>query len=225
MSKRIQELREKFNQGEMSIEEAIKAIKENANAKFDETVEVHVKLGIDLKKPDQKVRASVNLPHGTGKTKTVAVFTSMKQDEAKEGGADLVGADDLIEEIKKTGKVNQEVIIATPEMMPKLAKIAKILGPKGLMPSPKSGTVTENVKDIIKAIKAGQVEFRSDDSGSTHAPLGKVSFDENKLVENFSAFIEALRKAKPESQKGVFIKSISLCSTMGIGIKVSSIKN
>jgi len=222
MSKRIQELKEKFNKDRVSIEDAIKIVKESANAKFDESVEVHVKLGIDLKKPDQKVRASVNLPHGTGKTKTVAVFTSTKQDEAKKSGADLIGADDLITEIQKTGKVAFESIVATPEMMPKLAKIAKILGPKGLMPSPKSGTVTENVKDIVKALKAGQVEFRSDDSGSVHAPIGKVSFDESKLEENYSVFIEALRKAKPESQKGVFIKSVSLCSTMGPSVRVKS---
>jgi len=215
MSKRIQELKEKFNQEAMSVEEAIKAIKENANAKFDETVEAHVRLGIDLKKPDQKVRASVNLPHGTGKTKVVAVITSTKQDEAKEGGADLIGADDLIAEIQKTGKIAFEAIIATSEMMPKLAKIAKILGPKGLMPSPKSGTVTENVKDAVQAIKAGQVEFRSDDSGSTHVPLGKISFDADKIKDNYHAFIEVLKKSKPESQKGTFIKSISLCSTMG----------
>ncbi|TRZ77981.1 50S ribosomal protein L1 [bacterium] len=225
MSKRIQELRGKFNEDVASVEDAIKLIKENANAKFDESVEVHVRLGIDLKKPDQKVRASVDLPHGTGKTKVVAVFTSTKQDEAKEGGADIIGADELIEEIKKSGKIACESIIATSEMMPKLAKIAKILGPKGLMPSPKSGTVTDNIKDTIKAIKAGKVEFRSDDSGSTHAPLGKISFDNSKLEENYSAFIEALKKAKPESHKGTFIKSISLCSTMGVGIKVSSIKN
>jgi len=218
----MRELKEKLNQSRVSIEEAINFIKKNANAKFDESVEVHAKLGIDLKKPDQKVRTSVSLPHGTGKTKTVAVFTSTKQDEAEEGGADLVGADDLIAEIQKTGKIAFSAIVATPEMMPKLAKIAKILGPKGLMPSPKSGTVTENVKNIVKALKAGQVEFRSDDSGSVHAPLGRVSFDASQLEENYSVFIEALRKAKPESQKGVFIKSISLCSTMGPSVKIKS---
>jgi len=220
MSKRYNQIKEKISVEAMLIADAIKSVKENANAKFDESVEIHVRLGINPKKTDQKVRSSAVLPHGTGKTKRVAVFTSTKQDDAKNAGADVVGAEDLIEEIQKTSKVNFDIVAATPEMMPKMAKIAKVLGPKGMMPNPKVGTVTDDIAGIVKSLKAGQIEFKSDDSGNVHTLIGKVSFEIEKLAENFNAFIEALKKSKPESQRGVFIKSVSVCSTMGPAVKV-----
>lgn len=222
MSKRYNQIKEKFTAEAMPIAEAVKVAKENSNVKFDESVEVHVRLGIDASKSDQKVRSSAELPHGTGKTKRVAVFTSTKADEAKKAGADIVGGEDLIEEIQKQPKIDFDVAAATPEMMPKLAKIAKVLGPKGLMPNPKVGTVTNDIEDIVRSLKAGQVEFKSDDSGNIHSAIGKVSFEEKKLEENFKAFIEALKKAKPASVKGVFIKSVSVCSTMGPAIKIKN---
>ncbi len=220
MSKRYNQIKEKISVETMPIAEAIKSVKENANAKFDEAVEVHVRLGVDPKKTDQKVRTSVALPHGTGKTTRVAVFTSTKQEDAKSAGADLVGGEDLIAEIASTSKIDFDIAAATPEMMPKMAKIAKILGPKGLMPNPKVGTVTNDIADIVKSLKAGQIEFKSDDSGNVHTLIGKASFETDKLTENFNVFIDALRKAKPDTAKGVFVKTVSVCSTMGPAIKI-----
>lgn len=219
MSKRYNQLKEKISEDLKPVSDALTLVKESANAKFDESVEIHVRLRIDPKKTEQKVRASVDLPHGTGKSKKVAVFTSIKQDEAKKSGADIIGADDLVEDIQKNGKVEFNVAVATPEMMPKMAKIAKILGPRGLMPNPKMGTVTNEIENAVKALKLGRMEFKSDDSGNVHSVIGKASFNAEKLKENFDVFIDALKKAKPEGQKGIFIKSITLCSTMGPGVK------
>jgi len=203
-----------------SIEEAIKFIKENKLAKFDESVELHVKLAIDTKSGDQQVRGTVVLPHGIGKTKRVAVITSTKTKEAKDAGAEVVGGEEMIAKLK-TGKYNFDILVATPEMMSKLAPIAKILGPKGLMPNPKNETVTEKIKETVEALKKGKVSFKNDDTGNVHQIIGKVSFEENKLIENFKSFIEALQKARPAAVKGKFIKSVTICSTMGPGMKVN----
>jgi len=204
-----------------SAEEAISLAKKTATTKFDGSIEVHIRLGVDVKKSDQQVRSSVGLPHGTGKTKTIAVFVSeAKEKEAKAAGADIVGGQDLINEIKQTGKVGFEVAIATPDMMPKLAVIAKILGPKGLMPSPKNDTITTNIHDTIDEMKKGKVNFRSDDTGNIHANIGKTSFEDQKLRENFEAFLEAVKRAKPSSSKGTYIQKISINATMGPGILV-----
>ncbi len=203
-----------------SIEEAIKLIKENKLAKFDESVEAHFKLSIDTKSSDQQVRSAVILPHGIGKSKKIAVITSTKLKEAKEAGADIVGGEEMLSEFK-SGKLNFDVLVATPEIMPKLASVAKILGPKGLMPSPKTETVTDKIKETVTALKKGKASFKNDDSGNIHQIIGKVSFEEKKLVENFRALVESLNKAKPAAVKGKFIISVSVCSTMGPGIKVS----
>ncbi len=203
-----------------SIDEAVKLVKENKIAKFDESVEVHIKLSIDTKKGEEMVRGTVVLPHGTGKTKKVAVITSTKAKEAKDAGADIVGGEEMIAKLK-SGKFNFEVLVATPEMMPKLAPVAKILGPKGLMPSPKTETVTDKIKETIEALKKGKINFKNDDSGNIHQIIGKVSFSGENLRENFLAFFEALKKAKPAAVKGKFIYSVTVCSTMGPGIKIS----
>lgn len=203
-----------------SVEEAVKLIKDNKIAKFDESAEAHVKLLIDVKKGEEQVRGVVVLPHGTGKTKKVAVITSVKEKEAKAAGADLVGAENIIEQIKK-GKFNFDILVATPEMMPKLAPVAKILGPKGLMPSPKTETVTDKIKETVESLKKGKISFKNDDTGNIHQVFGKVSFDEKNLSENLNIFLGAVKKAKPAAVKGKFIASISICSTMGPGIKIS----
>lgn len=203
------------------VTEAVKIIKDNKIAKFDESVEMHIKLNIDPKKGEEQMRGTVVLPHGTGKTKKVAVITSAKAKEAKEAGADIVGGEEIIEKIKNNTLEAVDVIVATPEMMPKLAPVAKILGPRGLMPSPKTETVTEKVKETVEMLKKGKVSFKNDDGGNIHQIVGKVSFDETKLEENIKAFLEALRKAKSQSVKGKLIVSMSLCSTMGPGIKIS----
>jgi len=201
-----------------SLEEAVKFMKENKVAKFDESVEVHVKTNVDPKKGEQQVRSTVVLPHGTGKTKKVAVITSTSADEAKKAGADIVGGEELIEKFAK--KIDFDVLVATPEMMPKLAKVAKILGPKGLMPNPKTETVTTKIKETVEALKKGRAAFKNDDSANIHQVVGKVSFDEAKLVENIKAFVEAVEKAKPAAFKGRMIANITVCSTMGCGIKI-----
>lgn len=204
-----------------SIEEAIKIIKENKIAKFDESVEIHVKLSIDPKKGDQQVRGAVVLPHGTGKTKKVAVITSTKTKEAKDAGADMVGGEEMIEKIK-TNKISAfDILVATPEMMPKLAQVAKILGPRGLMPSPKTETVTDKIKETVEMLKKGKVSFKNDDGSNIHQAIGKVSFDENKLKENINMFLEAVSKAKPQAVKGKYLISASICSTMGPGLRIS----
>lgn len=203
-----------------SIEEAVKLIKENKIAKFDESVEAHIKLLINAKDGDQQVRGTVMLPRGTGKVKKIAVITSTKIEEAKKAGADIVGGEEMIAKLKSE-KLNFDILVATPEMMPKLAPIAKILGPKGLMPSPKTETVTEKIKETVGSLKKGKTSFKNDDSGNVHQVFGKLSFSEAELVENFRSLLEALNKAKPKAVKGRFIKSISVCSTMGPGIKIA----
>lgn len=203
-----------------SISEAVKLVKESKVAKFDESVEIHVRMDIDPKKGDQQVRGATVLPHGTGKSKKIAVATLTKADEAKKAGADMVGAEDLIEKVKG-GKIEFDILVATPEMMPKLAQVAKILGPKGLMPSPKAETVTDKIAETVEMLKKGKVSFKNDNTGNLHQVIGKVSFDEKKLEENLISFVDALRKSKPVGVKGRFIIGISICSTMGPAVKIS----
>lgn len=201
------------------IEEALTLVKEGKIAKFDESVEVHIKLDIDNKK--DQVRGTVVLPHGTGKTKKVVVITSTKEKEAKEAGADLVGAEELIEKIKNGKAGNFDVVVATPEMMPKLAQVAKVLGPKGLMPSPKTETVTDKIKETVDSLKKGKAAFKNDNTGNVHQVIGKLSFDTAKLKENLEAIVEAVEKARPAGVKGAYVKSITVCSTMGPAVKIA----
>lgn len=202
--------------------EAIKLVKELANAKFDETVEAHFRLGIDTRKADQNIRGSISLPHGTGKTVRVAVFAEGAQaEQAAEAGADVIGSDELIAQIQK-GEINFDAAIATPMMMAKVGRIGKILGPRGLMPNPKLGTVTMDVAKMVSELKAGRVEYRADRYGICHVPLGRVSFDEQKLVENYAALYTEILRVKPASAKGKYVKSISVSSTMGPGVKIDS---
>ncbi len=203
-----------------SIEEVVKLVKESKIAKFDESVEVHMKLNIDPRKGEEQMRGTIVLPHGTGKTKKVAVITSKKEKEAKEAGADVVGGEEMIEKIKNN-KLQFDILVATPEMMPKLAPIAKILGPRGLMPSPKTETVTEKIKETVESLKKGKISYKNDDSANIHQVVGKLSFDDAKLQENIKTFIDAVTKAKPAAVKGKFIIGISICSTMGPGIKLT----
>ena len=199
---------------------AVKLVKEVAPAKFDETVEAHFRLGIDTRKADQNIRGSISLPHGTGKSVRVAVFADgAKADEAREAGADIVGSDELIADIQK-GEINFDAAIATPNMMAKVGRIGKILGPRGLMPNPKLGTVTMDVAKMVGELKAGRVEYRADRYGICHVPVGKVSFDDEKLVENYAALYTEILRVKPSSAKGKYVKSISMSSTMGPGVKV-----
>jgi len=205
-----------------SITEAIALCKESNKAKFDASVEAHFRLGIDPKKGDQQVRSAVSLPNGTGKTIKIAAFVSPEKEKAvKEAGADIVGGENLIEEIRKTEKTDFEIAIAEVDMMKNLAKIAKILGTRGLMPSPKNETVTNNPVKAVEELKKGKISFKNDDTGNVHAIIGKVSFEEKKLEENLNTLIDAIRKSKPASSKGVFIKNLSINSTMGSGIKIS----
>ena len=204
-----------------SISEAIAEMKKNAKAKFDESVEAHFRLAIDPKKSDQQVRGMTELPHGTGKKMKIAVFTTTEKKEAEAAGVNIVGGDELIDKIKSSGKIDVDIAIATPEIMPRLAMIAKILGPKGLMPNPKNQTVTPKVKEVIESLKYGRADFKSDNSGNIHQVIGKISFGDEKIVENFKVLLEAIRKAKPEAVKGKFIKGISICSTMGKSVRVS----
>ncbi len=214
-------IREKVDSRKIyTLEEAIKILKETSSVKFDSSVEVHVALGIDPKKGEQIVRSIVSLPYGNGKTKRVAAFTTHIK-EAESAGADLFGEEELIAEIKKTGKCDFDIAVATPEIMSKLGPIAKILGQKGLMPNPKSGTISPDVKKMIEEIKRGKESFKNDDSANVHLAVGKISFDDNKLIENISTFIDAVKKAKPSGFKGSYIKSIAISSTMGPGLKVS----
>lgn len=204
---------------EYTPEEAFAFLKENKTAKFDESVEIHVRLGINAKKSDEMVRATVILPHGTGRSQKVAVVTSTKEKEAQEAAADVIGSEELIADIKN-GKVVPgvafDVLLATPEMMPKLAVIAKILGPKGMMPSPKTETVTVKIKEAVEMLKKGKkVSFKNDDTGNLHQVVGKTSFTVEQLAENYKTFRETLDRSKPENMKGKLIKSLSVCSTMG----------
>ena len=200
--------------------EAVALVKSNATAKFDETIEIALNLGVDPRHADQLVRGTVNLPNGTGKTLRVAVFAKgPKAEEATKAGADIVGAEDLMQEIQG-GKIDFDRCIATPDMMPIVGRLGKILGPRGLMPNPKLGTVTPNVGEAIKSAKGGQVQFRAEKAGIVHAGIGKASFSEAALVDNARAFFGAIAKAKPTGVKGTYVKRVSLSSTMGPGVKV-----
>ena len=201
--------------------DAIKILKENKYAKFDETLEVAINLGINSNKTDQGIRGVTSLPKGTGKSINVAVLAKGdKQKEAKDAGADLVGENDLIETIS-SGKISFDLLIASPDMMPSVGKVAKILGPKGLMPNPKLGTVTPDIATAVKNAKAGQVQFKNDKGGIVHAGIGKMSFDENDLLENLKFFYSSINKSKPETVKGSFIKKVTIASTMGVGLEIN----
>ena len=205
--------------------EALSLVVETATAKFDETVELHVKLGVDSRHADQQVRGAIVLPHGTGKTQRVLVFAKAnKADEARAAGADYVGEMDLVEKIQKENWFEFDVVVATPDMMGVVGRLGKVLGPKGLMPSPKAGTVTMDVTKAINEIKAGKVEYRLDKTNIIHCPLGKVSFGAEKLTENFNALIGAIIKAKPAAAKGQYIRSCTVASTMGPGVKINGAK-
>ena len=219
--KRIRAAREGLEPMKLyAIDEAIKLVKAKANAKFDETVEISMNLGVDPRHADQMVRGVCNLPNGSGRTVRVAVFArGAKADDARAAGADIVGAEDLLE-IVQGGKIEFDRCIATPDMMPLVGRLGKVLGPRGLMPNPKVGTVTPNVAQAVKDAKGGAVEFRVEKAGIVHAGVGKVSFDEVKLIENIKAFADAVAKAKPAGAKGTYIQRIAVTSTMGPGVKV-----
>ena len=205
-------------------EEAVEIVKKTASAKFDETVEVAVRLGVDPKHADQQVRGAVVLPHGTGKTKTVLVFAKgEKAKEAETAGADFVGAEDMVEKIQG-GWSDFDVAVATPDMMGMVGKLGKILGPKGLMPNPKVGTVTMDITRALNEIKAGKIEYRTDKAGNIHAPIGRVSFDSDKLAGNFYTLLDTLIKVKPSAAKGQYLRGITLSTTMGPGVKVNPLK-
>ena len=202
--------------------EALSLVAEVATAKFDETVEAHIKLGVDSRHADQQVRGAIVLPHGTGKTKKVLVFAKgEKAKEAEAAGADFVGAEDLVQKIQKENWFDFDVVVATPDMMGVVGRLGRVLGPKGLMPNPKSGTVTFDVAKAIDEIKAGKVEYRLDKTNIIHVPVGKVSFGGEKLAENFNVLMNAIIKAKPSAAKGQYLRSISVTSTMGPGVKIN----
>ena len=221
LGKRTRAARAAFEgKANLSVEEAVKLVKASASAKFDETVEIAMNLGVDPRHADQMVRGVVSLPNGTGKTVRVAVFArGPKADEATEAGADIVGAEDLMETIQ-SGKIEFDRCIATPDMMPIVGRLGKILGPRNLMPNPKVGTVTMDVKAAVEAAKGGEVQFKVEKAGVIHAGVGKVSFDEGKLAENVRAFVDAVSRAKPAGAKGAYLKKVSLSSTMGPGVSV-----
>lgn len=221
-SKKYQELKEKINEDKLySLEEAINLIKENPLTKFDETIELHVRLGIDPRKTEQQVRGTIFLPSGTVKKKRIAAFVSPDNEkEAKEAGADIVGGAELIEEIKTTNKCDFDLAIAEPDMMRNLSQIAKILGPRGLMPSPKIGTVTTEIKKTINELQKGKISFKNDAGANLHQPIGKASWTQDKIKNNVEAFLDAVNKTKPGGVKKAFIQNIVLTSTMGPSIKI-----
>lgn len=203
--------------------EAIDLVQKTASAKFDESVELHIRLGVDSRHADQQVRGAVVLPHGTGRSKKVLVFAKgAKADEATSAGADFVGADDMVEKIRNENWFDYDVVVATPDMMGVVGKLGKILGPKGLMPNPKSGTVTMDLTKAIAEIKAGKIEYRLDKTNIIHCPIGKVSFGQEKLSDNFKTIVDAVIKAKPAAAKGQYLRSITIASTMGPGIRVNT---
>lgn len=203
------------------LEEALGLVEKTATTKFVGTVEVHIRTNIEAKKTEQAIRGSVTLPHGTGKKKRIAAFvTDAKAQQAKEAGAEIVGGEELIEQIKTSSKTDFDIAVAEPAMMPKLAGIAKVLGTRGLMPNPKTGTVSENIEAAIKEIAGGKVSFKNDDSGVVHGIVGKVDFGSQKLKENFETFVKAVRDSKPQAVKGQFIQSVAINCTMGPGVKV-----
>jgi len=202
--------------------EAIKILKENSYTKFEEALEVAINLGIDSNKTDQNIRGVITLPKGTGKSINVAVLAKGdKQDEAKEAGADIVGEKELVDSIS-LGKINFDILIATPDMMPTVGKVAKVLGPKGLMPNPKLGTVTQDLKSAVQNAKSGQVQYRNDKGGIVHAGIGKINFNNNDLLENLKVFFNSIAKNKPDSVKGSFIKKVTIASTMGVGLEINA---
>ena len=207
------------------VDEAVSILKKTANAKFDETIEAHIRLGVDGRHADQQVRGAVVLPHGTGKTVRVLVFANGdKVAEAEAAGADFVGGDELVPRIQKEGWLDFDVVVATPDMMGIVGRLGRILGPKGLMPNPKAGTVTMDVTKAINDIKAGKIEYRLDKSNIIHVPIGKASFTEEQLADNFHTLIGAINKAKPAAAKGQYLKSVVVTSTMGPGIKLNTVK-
>lgn len=223
--KRFQELSKVVDRAKAySVDEAIELVKKTATAKFDETVELAFRLGVDPKKADQQIRGAVVLPNGTGKTQRVLVFA--KGDKAKEAeaaGADYVGDTDFINKINQ-GWFEFDVVVATPDMMAQVGKLGRVLGPKGLMPNPKTGTVTFEIEKAVQEIKAGKIEYRVDKSGNIHAPIGKASFDTEKLVENFATIVDTLMKAKPAAAKGTYLRNLAISSTMGPGVTVTTTK-
>jgi large subunit ribosomal protein L1 len=223
-SKRYTELKKLIDPKKLyNVADAIELLKKTSTTKFDGSVEVHVNLGIDVKKGDQQVRATILFPNSIGKSKRVAAFVSAeKEKEAKEAGADLVGGDELIEEVAKSGKADFDVAIATPDMMVKLTKVAKILGPSGLMPNPKTETVGPNVTKMVTEIKKGKVSFKNDTTANLHQIIGKCSSDTKSLTENLQTLIDAVKKAKPASSKGTYLKSVTLTSTMGPAIHLDT---
>jgi large subunit ribosomal protein L1 len=223
--KRYNALKEKLERGRLyDLDFALRFVKENATAKFDETVELCMKLGVDPKRADQMVRGTVVLPHGAGRTVKVLVFAQgEKEIEAREAGADYVGCDDLIEKIQG-GWLDFDSAVATPDVMSKVGRLGRILGPRGLMPNPKSGTVTFDVAHAVKEIKAGRIEFRVDRGGNIHAPIGKVSFDLSALKENAATLIDAVLKARPVAAKGTYLKALTVSSTMGVGVRVDPVQ-
>ena len=204
-----------------ALADAIDALREYTSKKFDETLEIAIRLGIDVTKADQNIRGMLSLPNGTGKSVRVAVFTANAAEEAKKAGADVVGGEELIDSVA-AGNINFDRVIATPDMMPKMSKVARVLGPKGLMPNPKLGTVTNNVAEAVATAKAGQIEYRAEKKGIIHAGIGKMSFETAKLVENALALIDQLKKVKPASAKGQYILGISVATTQGPGLKVDA---
>ncbi len=223
MSKRMKEASGLLEKGKTySIDEALELVSKMPKAKFDETVEMHIKLGVDGKQADQQVRGVVVLPNGTGKTKKVLVIAKAdKAEAAKAAGADYVGEEDMINKIVSENWLDFDTVIATPDMMPALGKVAKILGPKGLMPNPKSGTVTVDVAKAVTETKAGKIEYRLDKNNIVHCPIGKVSFGSEKIKENYTTLLETIIKAKPAAAKGTYLQSVSIATTMGAGIKVN----
>lgn len=203
------------------VDEAIELAQKTATANFDETIEMHIRLGVDSRHADQQVRGAIVLPHGTGKEVKVLVFAKgEKIAEAEAAGADYVGGEEFVEKIQKENWFEFDVIVATPDMMGEVGKLGRVLGPKGLMPNPKTGTVTFDVEKAVKEIKAGKVEYRADKAGIVHVPIGKASFESNKLVENFTTIFDTLLKAKPASAKGTYMKNVTITTTMGPGIKI-----
>jgi large subunit ribosomal protein L1 len=224
MGKKLKAAEEQIDRNkEYPIEEAIDMIKKLSYVKFDETVDLAFNLGVDPRKSDQMVRGAVVLPHGTGKSVRVLVFAKgEKEKEARDAGADFVGAEDMIEKITKEGWLDFEKVVATPDIMGLVGKLGKVLGPRGLMPNPKLGTVTFDVAKAVREIKAGKVEYKTEKAGVVHVPVGKVSFDREKLVENARAIVDSVNKAKPSTSKGKFLKKLSISSTMGIGLRVDA---
>ena len=207
------------------IADAITLVKKNASAKFDETVELHIRTGCDGRHADQQIRGAVVLPHGTGKTVRVLVFAkNAKADEAQAAGADFVGAEELIPKIQNEGWLDFDVVVATPDMMGVVGRLGRVLGPKGLMPNPKAGTVTMDVTKAVQEIKAGKIEYRLDKTNIIHVPIGKASFTEEQLADNFQTLMGAIAKAKPSTLKGQYLKSVTLASTMGPSVKVNPVK-